>query len=178
MKRTIIFHLSLFILAVLAGCGIKVNVVEDEYSLEKIDGDITCEYRIGKDARWSEECVDSEVRFDKDMFLKLFQEYLQYEPITGSMNPLEYNYLKIDIDEQPEEWQMMRDSEFNVRAVFGGDQRDVSIYRYRGKLYFYVLSMGDSRDPEKEGEYFIELSEEMSDYWQPIIEAIGASLSR
>ena len=67
---------------------------------------------------------------------------------------------------------MIRESEFNVRAVFGDNQRDVSIYRHGDKLYFYVLSMGDRGDPEVEGEYFVELPEEMQSYWQTIIDAV------
>lgn len=74
-------------LAALSGCGIIV--VQDDYSLDRIDGDIVCEYRIGEEAKWSEECVDSEVRFDKDMFLKLFQEYARYDPIIGSKDPMQ-----------------------------------------------------------------------------------------
>lgn len=175
MKKASILSAILSILIVLSGCGIIV--VQDDYSLDKIDGDITCEYRIGEEAKWSEECVDSEVQFDKDMFLKLFQVYAQYDPIIGSMDPMQCD-LKINIDEQPEEWRRIRESEFNVRAVFGDDQRDVSIYRYGDKLYFYVLSMGDSREPEKEGEYFVELPEEMSDYWQTVIDAVERDIQQ
>lgn len=177
-ERLTVFTLSFFLLIVLAGCGIGVLVFEDHYSLDKIDGDITCEYRMGKDAQWMEECIDSEVKFDKDMFVKLFQEHAQYEQITGSKDPLKCDHLKIDSDEQPEEWQAILDSEFNVRAVFGDDQRNVSIYRYDGKLYFFVLSMGERSGPEKKGEYYMELSEEMSDYWKTIIDAVEAGLPR
>ena len=178
LKRLTVFTLSFFLLIVLAGCAIGVLVFEDNYSLDKIDGDITCEYRIGKDAKWMEECIDSEVEFDKDMFVKLFQEHAQYEQITGSKDPLKCDHLKIDSDEQPEEWQAILDSEFNVRAVFGDDQRNVSIYRYDGKLYFFVLSMGERSGPGKKGEYYMELSEEMSDYWKTIIDAVEAGLPR
>lgn len=168
----LIFLVSM--LAVLTGCGIVV--VQDDYSLETIDGDITCEYRVGPDAQWSEECVDSDVKFDKEMFLMLFQEYRQYDTVTGSKNPLQCDYMKISIDEQPEAWRTIRESEFNVRAVFDEGQRNVSLYRYGGKLYFYVLSMGDRRSPELEGEYFIELPEKMRGYWQSIIEGVEVGI--
>lgn len=177
-ERLTFFTLSFFLLMVLAGCGIGVLVFEDNYSLDKIDGDITCEYRIGKDAKWMEECIESEVIFDKDMFLRLFQEHAQYEPFTGSKDPLKCDCLKIDSDEQPEEWEKILNSEFNVKAVFGDDQRNVSIYRYGGKLYFFVLSMGERSKPEEKGEYYMELSKEMSDYWKTIIDAVEAGLPR
>ena len=172
MKKSLQFlFLLVFMDLVFSGCGI--HVVKDEYSLDRIEGDIRCEYRIGKDAEWKEECVDSEVEFDKDQFLDLFHEYTRYDPVTGSEDPMQYD-LKIKVDEQPEEWRKIRDSEFNVRAVFGDDQRNVSIYRYEDKLYFYVLSMGGRTKPEKEGQYFIELPEEMSEYWQTIIQEVEA----
>ena len=172
-KKIIILILSALMLTAFSGCGIII--VEDDYSLDKIDGEITCEYRIGEEAKWAEETVDSDVRFDKEMFLRLFKEYRQYDPLTGTKDPMQYD-LKIRIDEQPDEWQRIRESEFNIRAVFGDDQRDVSIYRYRSKLYFFVLSIGDRGDPKEEGEYFIELSEEMQAYWQTIIKKVEASI--
>lgn len=172
MKRLLLLILLPIFIA-LPGCGTTI-VVQDDYSLDEIDGEIECEYRIGKDAKWAEECVDSDVKFDKEMFLKLFHEYAQYDPIIGSKNPMKYD-LKVSINEQPDVWQEIFESEFNVRAVFGDDQRNVSIYRYRNKLYFFVLSMGDRAEPEKEGEYFVELSDEMYNYWQNIIEEVEMS---
>ncbi len=173
MKRIITGLLLSMFLITASGC--RILVVQDNYSLEKIDGDIICEYRAGKEAAYSEETLDTDVEFDKDMFIKLFQEYAQYDSIIGSKDPEQCDLL-IKISEQPEEWQKISESEFNVRAVFGDDQRNVSIYRYEGKLYFYVLSMGNLREPEKEGEYFVELPEEMSGYWQSIIDAVEADI--
>ena len=167
----LIFLLLLF--AALPGCGI--NVVQDDYSLERIEGEISCEYRIGEDAKWMEDSVPSDVTFDKDHFLALFQEYAAYDPLTGSKDPMQCD-LKIRIGDQPEAWQEIRESEFNVRAVFDGGQRNVSLYRYDGKLYFYVLSMGERSEPEEEGEYFVELPAEMREYWAEIIEAVEGEI--
>lgn len=157
----------------LSGCGIRVT--EDHYSLDEIEGDITCEYRIGKDAMWADECVESDVTFDKQKFLDLFHEFNQYDPVVISKDPDQCD-LKMSIEEQLEEYQAVRETEFNVRAVFGDEQRNVSIYRHKGKLYFKVLVMGGRTEPEKEGVYFMELSEEMSEYWRTIIEAVEADL--
>lgn len=169
VKKLIKPFVLLLIANILSGCGIIR--VEDNYSLDSIEGDITCEYRIGKDAMWAEQCVDTDIEFDKDMFLKLFHEYNQYDPLKAKKILKNYD-LKIDPDEQPEIWQTVNDSEFNVRAVFAEGQRNVSIYRHEGKLYYFVLSMGGQSEPEKKGVYFMELSEEMQGYWQGIIEAV------
>lgn len=178
MKKIIILIVLTSMLVIFAGCGKfempAVRIVQDDYSLDAIDGEIICEYRVGPDSMWSEECVDSDVTFDKDRFLDLFHEYYQYDPYLGSKNPLEYEALKICIDKQPDEWQALRESEFNVRAVFGEDGEDyrsVTIYRYDGKLYLYVASNGEE-------EYFVELPEEMSAYWQTIIENVEANIQQ
>ena len=133
IRKPIRLFFLLLLLAALPGC--RINVVQDDYSLEQIEGEISCEYRIGEDAKWMEDCVASDVTFDKDHFLALFQEYAAYDPLTGSKDPMQCD-LKIRIEEQPEAWQEIRESEFNVRAVFDGGQRNVSLYRYDGKLYF------------------------------------------
>lgn len=169
--NTLLFIALALLLALLPGC--RVNVVQDDYALDRIDGEISCEYRIGEEAKYAEECVESDVEFEKERFVELFQEYAAYDPLTGSKDPLNCD-LKIVIDEQPEEWQKMRESEFNVKAVFDSGQRDVSIFRYEGRLYFYVLSMGERSEPGEEGEYFVELPAEMSKYWAEIIEAVEA----
>ena len=126
MKRRIMLLSLASLLAALSGCGLIR--VQDDYSLDSIDGDVRCEYRVGREAKWAEDCVDSDVRFDKERFLSLFREYCQYDPLIGSKDPMQCD-LKIDMETQPEEWKRISESEFNVRAVFGGDQRDVSIYR-------------------------------------------------
>lgn len=169
LQKTFLFTAFALLLALLPGC--RINVVQDDYSLERIEGEISCEYRIGEDAKWKEDRVPSDVTFDKDHFLALFQEYAAYDPLTGSKDPMQCD-LKIRIEDQPEAWQEIRESEFNVRAVFDGGQRNVSLYRYDGKLYFYVLSMGERSEPGEEGEYFVRLPEEMEEYWQGIIEAV------
>ena len=171
IRKPIRLIFLLLLLAALPAC--RINVVQDDYSLEQIEGEISCEYRIGEDAKWMEDHVPSDVTLDKDHFLALFQEYATYDPLTGSKDPMQYD-LKILIEDQPEAWQEIRESEFNVRAVFDGGQRNVSLYRYDGKLYFYVLSMGERSEPEEEGEYFVELPAEMSEYWAEIIEAVEA----
>ncbi len=173
MKRSVMLPVLFILIAVLSGC--RIIVVEDHYSLDSIPGEITCEYRVGRNAMYSEDHVDTDVGFDKEMFLKLFHEYNQYDP-NKIMNKPGQCDLKINADEQPDEWLAVQESEFNVKAVFGDDYRSVSIYRYEDKLYYFVLCMGGGAEPEMQGEYYMELSEEMSGYWRTIIEAVESSL--
>lgn len=172
MKKMVLRLLMCVVIAVSAlsaGCGAAGG--EDLYTLDHIDGSITCEYRTGKNASYADECVDTDVVFDKDKFIELFHEYGQYDPVRLSKNPKECD-LMINAKDQPEEWDAISSSEFNIRAVYDGGQRDVSVYWYGGKLYFYVLNMGGNKRPDLEGAYFMELSEGMSSYWGAVIDAV------
>ena len=85
-KKVFCLFISVMITAAVlsAGCG---TVAEDFYSLDHIDGDIICEYRTGKNAAYADECVDTDVVFDKDKFIELFHESNQYDPVRLSKNP-------------------------------------------------------------------------------------------
>ena len=82
-KKVFCLFISVMITAAVlsAGCG---TVAEDFYSLDHIDGDIICEYRTGKNAVYADECVDTDVVFDKDKFIELFHESNQYDPVRLS----------------------------------------------------------------------------------------------
>ena len=80
--------------------------------------------------------------------------------------------LRISETEQPEQCKEVINSDFNVRVVFDDEQRNVSIYRYNDRLYFFVLYMGTGSKSNEEGYYYMELSKEMSDYWQGIINSV------
>lgn len=170
-RKSYCFIIAVLLLLTMSGCGFKIRVVQDDYSLDNIEGDITCEYRVGKDAEWSETRVDTDVVFDKEMFLKLFHEENKYD-VFDRKKHLKECELKITSNE---EWQRINESEFNVKAVFAAGSRSVSIYRYDGKLYFFFLDIG-SGDSKNEGAYYMELSEEMRSYWQTIIDAVEADI--
>lgn len=169
IKKMMTFVVLTITLCTLAGC--KILIVEDNYSLKEIKGDIKCEYRVGKNAKWLDETVDTDVQFDKEMFVKLFNEQDLYDPIYLKNNPDKCD-LKINSETQAEELQRILNSEVNIKALFEDTDRSVSIYTHNEKLYFFVLSMGGNSKPEEEGSYYMELSEEMDAYWRPIIEEI------
>ena len=78
--------------------------------------------------------------------------------------------LKINASGQPDEWDKIFSSEVNVRATFEGQTRQVSVYRYDGKLYFFVLCMGSRSKPEEVGYYYMELSGDLEEYWSSVFE--------
>ena len=78
MEKRVLRLLMCVVIAVTAlsaGCGAARG--EDLYTLDHIDGDITCEYRMGKNASYADECVDTDVVFDKDKFIELFHRLAQ-----------------------------------------------------------------------------------------------------
>ena len=167
MKKTIILCALVMTAIFAAGCFVGLPIE----TLTSIDGDIKCEFRVGKNARFIESAVDTDAVFDKEMFIELFNEESQYDP-----NHIKYHLdecdLKINAENQPEEWDKIFSSEVNIKALYEDDSRSVSVFRYESKLYFFVLSMGGRSKPEEEGNYYIELSEEMDGYWRPIIEKV------
>lgn len=151
----------------LAGCSLFLG----PKPLKKIDGDIECVFRTGKNARVSDEIVDTDVVFEKEKFIELYNEYCQYNPyhLKNHLNECD---MKINPDEDPEAWDEIFNSEVSIKAVWDDDSKCVSVYRYDSKLYFFVLSMGGRSEPHEQGYYYMELSDEMDEYWCPIIEEV------
>jgi hypothetical protein len=152
---------------VMAGCFAKLP----KETLKKIDGDIKCEFRVGQNPRFIGSAVETDSVFDKEKFIKLFNEYGKYDPIHLKYH-LEECDLKINSEKQPEEWNKMFNSGINIKAVYGEESRSVDVYLYDSKLYFFVLSMGARSKPDEIGYYYIELSDEMTEYWRPIIDKV------
>lgn len=169
MKKTLSV-LMISVLCLMTGCLSLVSTQKPK--LEGIDGDIKCEFRAGNSAQFQERTIDTDVTFDKDKFVALYNEYSVYNP-----NHLKYNLdecsLKINASEQPEEFKKIDRSEINIKAMYDGNGRSVSVFRYDGKLYFFVLCMGSRSEPEEEGYYYIRLSDEMTEYWSPILEQVS-----
>ena len=170
-KHVLILCVLMCLCSVLSGC---MALPPAETLKEKdIDNDIRCEFRVGQNAAYADTIVDTDIVFDKDEFIKLYNEENSYDPIYLK-NHLEKCDLRISIDTQPAEWDEMFNSEVNIKMLFEGDSRSVSVYRYGSKLYFFVLSMGGRRRPDDEGYYYMELSEDLAEYWQPILEKVCA----
>jgi hypothetical protein len=152
---------------VMTGCFAKFP----KETLKKIDGVIKCEFRVGQNPRFIGSAVETDAVFDKEKFITLFNEYGKYDP-----KHLKYHLdecdLKINSEEQPEEWNKIFNSGINIKAVYGEKSSSVDVFQYDSKLYFFVLSMGSRSKPDEIGYYYIELSDEMSEYWRPIIDKV------
>ena len=177
MKRkiTTIFVLTMLLLCLFAGCSSVSKVLSTtEYKLDTIEGDIVCEFRIGKDAEFSEEKVFTDTVFDKDEFVRLFNRRESY---TGTH--LQYNLdectLKINPRDKPLELDKIDRSEINI-SIQGENvdekKNSVSVYEYESKMYFFVLCMGSKSKDDQIGYYFMELPEDMQEYWRPIFEKV------
>ena len=123
-------HLTVFALIMLTLClftGCLFNVPLDH--LKKIEGDIEWDFRAGTDASKLRATVDTDVTFDKDEFVKLYNADKKYDPVFYQyhLNTLD---LKINREEQPEEYKKITAGEVNVTVYFDGLQRNVSVYRY------------------------------------------------
>ena len=151
----------------MTGCFVSLPIE----TLTTIDGDIKCEFRVGQNARFIDSAVDTDVVFDKEEFIKLFNEDSQYDP-NYYKNHLDKCDLKINTEEQPEEWEKMFNAEINIKAIYGEESRSVDVFLYDSKLYFFVVSMGGRSKPEEIGSYYIELSDESAAYWRPIIDQV------
>ncbi len=165
MKKTMEIVISMILVIFLTGCGPvltkeKINNLEDGY---------VCEYRYGKNARYSTELVDIDFEFDKQMFIDLYNEKAQYNPV----------YLRRHIEEcdlklasQGEEIDKMLNTEISIRAAYTDTYKEVTVYKYNDDLYFYVLSMGGRTEKDKEGYYFMKISDDLQQYWKQLTSQI------
>ena len=165
-------HLTVFALIMLTLClftGCLFNVPLDH--LKKIEGDIEWDFRAGTDASKLRATVDTDVTFDKDEFVKLYNADKKYDPAFYQyhLNTLD---LKINREEQPEEYAKITAGEVNVTVYFDGLQRNVSVYRYESKLYFFILCMGGGAKPEEMGYYYDLVPEKLAEYWMPIVDQV------
>ncbi len=169
MRKTIIAILTLLMICQMTGCLSLISTKKDP--MEKIKGDIECEFRVGNNAQFKKEVAETDVVIDKDRFVELFNEEAQYDP-----NHVKYHLdecdLKINAKEQPEEFRKIDDTEVNIKVMYDGTSRSVSVFEYGSKLYFFVLCMGGASKPEEEGYYYMELPKDMASYWLPIIDQV------
>ena len=169
MKSKILgFTVALLSLCLMTGCFIKPK---NRNAMDRIKGDIECEFRVGKDAKTHKNAIDSDIVFDKDKFVDLFNEASQYSPTSLKYHTGECD-LKINAQEEPEKWEEVFNSEINIKVLYDRQSRNVSVYEYNSKLYFFVLSMGGNSKPEEQGSYFMKLSKDMAEYWKPILKDV------
>ena len=153
-KRLLAPVLIMLMLCMLSGCFFSLPLDH----MDKIEGDITCDFRAGEDASHWQETVNTDAVFDKDRFVELFNEFNKYDPAFYK-DHLDKLDLRIVREDQFDEYEEMAASEVNFMAYFtdkNGNEvcRNVSVFRYESKMYFFILCMGGGRNPELKGYYY------------------------
>jgi hypothetical protein len=168
-KKTTGIILILLTLCLFTGCLFSLPTDH----LGKIEGDITCDFRAGKNATHKKETVKTDAVFDKDRFVELYNEDAKYDPSFYKHHTDRLD-LKINADEEREKFEEIAASEVNFRVYFNEQNRHVSLFRYDSKLYFFIMSMGGRSKPDEKGYYYQEVPEKMADYWNPIYDKVMA----
>lgn len=161
--------LVLVMLCLFTGCMFSLPTGH----MTKIKGDITCEFRCGKNATNTRDPIKTDVVFDKDRFVELFNEDAKYDPAFYKKHTDRLD-LKINDQEEPEKYQRIAGSEVNLAVRYDGNYNQVSLYCFDSKLYFFVLNMGGASMPEEMGWYYQEVPSKMASYWMPIYEKVMA----
>lgn len=173
-KKLCLPVLILLTLCLLSGC--LFSLPTDHIS--KIEGDMTFEIRAGKDATHWVETVNTDVVFDREKFVELYNEDNKYDPAfyKHHLNRLD---LRIVRDEEPEEYDKIASSEVNFGVHFTDEKgndlyRHVSVFLYDSKMYFFILCMGGASKPDEIGYYYKEVPAKMAEYWLPVYEEVLA----
>ncbi len=145
----------------LTGC---FAVLEKE-KITELDEGYVCEYRYGENARYSTEPVDIDFEFDPQMFIDLYNEKAQYNPVYLRRH-IEECDLKLASGGRPLD--KMLDTEISIRAAYEDTYKEVTVYEYHDDLYFFVLSMGGRTEKDKEGWYFMKVSDDLQEYWKEL----------
>ena len=169
MKRIIGAILILFMLFQMTGCLSLISTKKQKQ--DYIKDDVRFEFRVGKNAKSMKETAETDVDIDKDRFVDLYNESAKYDP-NVIKNKTESLNLKIDPQSEKDDWEEITSSEVNIRASFDGQIRSVSVFELDSRLCFFVLSMGAASKPGQSGYYYMELSDDMSSYWSPVIKEI------
>lgn len=162
-KRRII--LILVLVFFLTGCGINLEAEK----IKDLEDGYVCEYRYGKSAKYSTELLDIDFEFDKQMFIDLYNEKAQYNPVY-LRNHIEKCDLKLKSGS--EEINQMLNTEISIRASYKNTYKEVVVYKYENDLYFFVLNMGGRTEKDKEGWYFMKVSSNLQKYWKQLTNQI------
>lgn len=167
MNKKPIFSIILNIILVFtfAGCGAALSAEK----LSDLEEGYVCEYRYGKNAKYSTETVDIDFEFDKQMFIELYNEEIQYDPVHLRKHIEECD---LKLERGDEEIDEMLNTEISIRAAYEDTYKEVTVYEYNDDLYFFVLSMGGRTEKDKEGWYFIRVSDNLQEYWKQLTDQI------
>lgn len=175
MKKALEIIIGVIFACFLIGCAPAFS----QDKLEELPAGYVCEYRYGKNAKYSTETVDIDFEFDQQMFVDLYNEMARYNPVY-LRNHIEECDLKLESGS--EEVDKILETEISIRAAFEDSYvemdnyehkyLEVTVYEYDDDLYFFVLSMGGRTEKEKEGWYFMKVSDELQEYWEQLTDQI------
>ena len=165
MKKFVKIIISIILVFSLVGCGIVLN----KEKLNDLDDGYVCEYRYGENARYSTELVDIDFEFDKQMFIDLYNEKAQYDPVYLRRHIEECD---LKLERNGEEVDKILKTEISIRAAYEDTYKEVTVYEYNDDLYFYVLTMGGRTEKDKEGKYFMRVSDNLQEYWKQLTNQI------
>lgn len=165
MKKIVQIIISVIFVFSMTGCLTVLN----KEKLADLDDGYVCEYRYGENARYSTELVDIDFEFEKKMFIDLYNEKAQYNPVY-LRNHIEECDLKLE--RISDEVDKILKTEISIRAAYEDTYKEVTVYEYNGDLYFYVLTMGGRTEPDKEGKYFMRVSDNLQEYWKQLTNQI------
>lgn len=165
MKKMVGIMIGIVLVFSLVGCG--PNLTKEK--IGDLDAGYVCEYRYGENARYSTELVDIDFEFDKQMFIDLYNEKAQYNPVH-LRNHIDKCDLKLARGSK--EVDKMLDTEISIRAAYEDTYIEVVVYEYNDDLYFFVLNMGGRTEKDKEGWYFMKVSDNLQVYWKQLTSQI------
>lgn len=165
MRKIVGMIMVIFLMLSLTGC---FTVLKKEKIKDLEDGYV-CEYRYGRSAKYSTELVDIDFEFDKQMFIDLYNEKAQYDPVYLRRH---INKCDLKLKRGSEEIDKMLDTEISIRAAYKDTYEEVTVYEYNGDLYFFVLNMGGRTEKDKEGWYFMRVSDNLQEYWKQLTDQI------
>lgn len=165
MKKLVEIIIGIILVIFLVGCELKF----DKQKINDLDDGYVCEYRYGRNAKYSTELVNIDFEFDKKMFIDLYNEKSQYNPVY-LRNHIEKCDLKLE--SKGKEIDKMLDTAISIRAAYKDTYEEVVVYEYNDDLYFFVLSMGGRTEPDKEGWYFMKVSDNLQKYWKQLTRKI------
>ncbi len=165
MKKFVKIFISIILVFSLPGCGIVLN----KEKLNDLADGYVCEYRYGENARYSTELVDIDFEFDKQMFIDLYNDKAQYDPVYLRRHIEECD---LKLERNGEEVDKILKTEISIRAAYEDTYEEVTVYEYNDDLYFYVLTMGGRTEKDKEGKYFMRVSDNLQEYWKQLTNQI------
>lgn len=168
MKKLVLFILLSFFTINVTGCRGPGTILNNE-KLEDLEDGYVCEYRRGKNAKYEMELIDVDFKFDKQMFIDLYNEKAQYDPVY-LRNHIEKCDLKLE--RGSEEADKILNTQISIRADYTDTYEEVTVFEYNDDLYFYVLTMGRRTEKDKEGKYFMRVSDNLQEYWKQLTNQI------